>query len=45
MIIVLRLRRESPKYLDLNADLLTLPIIALKQDILFPYNPTHAIDG
>lgn len=35
MIIVLRLRRESPKYLDLNADLLTLPIIALKQDILF----------
>lgn len=35
MIIVLRLRRESPKYLDLNVDLLILPIIAVRQDIFF----------
>lgn len=35
MIIVLRLRKESPKYLDLNVDLLILPIIAVRQDILF----------
>lgn len=35
IMYILKLRRELPKYLDLNVDLPIPPVIAWRQDIVF----------